>query len=432
METKFGCRYSCLLDLPYFDATRMLCIDPMHNLFLGTGKRMISVWIDKGWLTKQHFKTIQQFADSLVVPSDVGRIPSKIESGFSSFKADQFKSWILTYSIPALYNLLPIRHLECWRHFVLACRILCKQSWTTTELDVADLLLKFCKRVEELYGRDVITPNMHLHCHLKEVLLDFGPAQEFWLFSFERYNGILGKQPTNNRTIEDQLMKRFIRDNLVYSYDFPNDYHEDISPILLADKFVGSVSETLTPIQFALPSKHTRDAFDAEEVTNLNILLGKIHQILENDKIYVNPVFLKYSSLTLKGKMFSSYCKRPNGPCIVQAQWNEDYYGTPPTLVPEAFVVPASNIRPVKVHFYCKVYFTINSNTHSDMLAFVSWLTPHPQRYSIGKPAELWKREHYEKFGLHSFLPLNQVISRCAHGIMDYNNENLLVVIPLI
>ena len=45
--------------------------------------------------------------------------------------------------------------------------------------------------------------------------------------------------------------------------------------------------------------------------------------------------------------MFSSYCKRANGPCIVQTQWNEDYYGAPPTLVPEAFVVPASNIRPV-------------------------------------------------------------------------------------
>ena len=106
---------------------------------------------------------------------------------------------------------------------------------------------------------------MHLHC---QEVLDFGPAQEFWLLSFERYNGILGKQPTNNRTIEDQLMKRFIRDNLVYSYDFPNHYHEDFSPILLADKFVGCVNETPTPIQFALPSKYTRDAFEVEEVTN--------------------------------------------------------------------------------------------------------------------------------------------------------------------
>lgn len=31
-------RYSCLLKLPYFDAPRMLSVDPMHNLFLGSGK----------------------------------------------------------------------------------------------------------------------------------------------------------------------------------------------------------------------------------------------------------------------------------------------------------------------------------------------------------------------------------------------------------
>ena len=42
LESLLGCRYSCLLDLPYFDAPRMLCIDPMHNLFLGTGKHMLS------------------------------------------------------------------------------------------------------------------------------------------------------------------------------------------------------------------------------------------------------------------------------------------------------------------------------------------------------------------------------------------------------
>lgn len=37
-ESELGCRYSCLLQLPYFDAVRMLIIDPMHNLYLGTAK----------------------------------------------------------------------------------------------------------------------------------------------------------------------------------------------------------------------------------------------------------------------------------------------------------------------------------------------------------------------------------------------------------
>ena len=36
LESQFGCRYSVLLDLPYFDPIRMLLIDPMHNLFMGT------------------------------------------------------------------------------------------------------------------------------------------------------------------------------------------------------------------------------------------------------------------------------------------------------------------------------------------------------------------------------------------------------------
>ena len=37
-ESELGCRYSILLKLPYFDAPRMLIVDPLHNLFLGSAK----------------------------------------------------------------------------------------------------------------------------------------------------------------------------------------------------------------------------------------------------------------------------------------------------------------------------------------------------------------------------------------------------------
>ena len=65
---------------------------------------------------------------------------------------------------------------------------------------------------------------MHLHGHLKDVILDYGPVQEFWLFSFERYDGILGKQPTD---IESQLMERFLRENAVQSSCYPEDFRDD-------------------------------------------------------------------------------------------------------------------------------------------------------------------------------------------------------------
>ena len=91
MEAKLGCRYSTLLELPYFDPPTMLAIDPMHNLFLGTGKRMISIWMNAGILDERKYDEIQESVDSMVVPSDVGRIPRKIETGFSGFKADQLR-----------------------------------------------------------------------------------------------------------------------------------------------------------------------------------------------------------------------------------------------------------------------------------------------------------------------------------------------------
>ena len=50
---KYGVRYSVLLVLPYFYPVRFTVIDVMHNLFLGTGKRMFQLWLNKNLLNKQ-------------------------------------------------------------------------------------------------------------------------------------------------------------------------------------------------------------------------------------------------------------------------------------------------------------------------------------------------------------------------------------------
>ena len=246
-ESLYGCRYSVLLKLPYFDPPRMLIVDPMHNLFLGSGKHMLNIWLEHNILSPSQFQQIQECVDSFAVPSDMGRIPRKIKTGFSSFTADQFKNWITVFSIPALYAILPSQHLECWRHFVLACRILCKHSLSMDDISLFDaLLMQFCRRIQQMYGESAVTPNIHMHAHLKEDLLSYGPAYEFWLFSFERYNGILGNQPTNNRLPEPQLMQRFIDDNSAYSFQFPIEFREELSPLCMTEaRLTGSVSDTL-------------------------------------------------------------------------------------------------------------------------------------------------------------------------------------------
>lgn len=112
-----------------------------------------------------------------------------------------------------LEYILGIEHLECWHLFVLACKIISSPLISLQELDTAhELLLGFCKEFERIYGSDTVTPNMHLRMHLADCIRDFGPVYGFWLFSFERYNGFLGKYPTNNRSVEIQIMKKFCRD----------------------------------------------------------------------------------------------------------------------------------------------------------------------------------------------------------------------------
>lgn len=86
---KTGAKYSVLLQLPYYDAVRFVIIDPMHNLFLGLAKTTLKVWKEKELLTDKHFDLLQRRVDAIVPPPEIGRIPSKIASGFSRFTADQ-------------------------------------------------------------------------------------------------------------------------------------------------------------------------------------------------------------------------------------------------------------------------------------------------------------------------------------------------------
>lgn len=94
------------------------------------------------------------------IPPEVrfGSLPTCMEH-YSSLTAEQWMLWVNYYSIFCLYGIL---HLECWRHFVLASIILCKRQYTVDNITVADaLLLSFCRKFEELYGQETVTPNIH-------------------------------------------------------------------------------------------------------------------------------------------------------------------------------------------------------------------------------------------------------------------------------
>ena len=159
--------------------------------------------------------------------SDIGRLPGNIKSNHGGYTAAQWKIFVLLFSMYSLKDVLWDQHLHYWQSFVLACRLLCKPCITKTDLMLADCkLLHFVKEYEKINGELAVTPNMHLHLHLKECVQNYGSIYGFWLFSFESYNGVLGSYHTNNKTVEIQIMRKFMTSGILgnMQYHLPEEY----------------------------------------------------------------------------------------------------------------------------------------------------------------------------------------------------------------
>ena len=137
---------------------------------------------------------------------------------FKSLTADEWKNWTLIFSLISLFDILPSEHLTCWNYFVSAFKIYSSPVVCLIKIDQAhDLMRRFFIAAEQLYGPKFFTINCHLHLHLSSCYKDYGPCYGFWLFSFERYNGLLGKYHTNQLSVEIQIMRQSVNDMSVRS-----------------------------------------------------------------------------------------------------------------------------------------------------------------------------------------------------------------------
>ncbi|OAD66175.1 hypothetical protein PHYBLDRAFT_175470 [Phycomyces blakesleeanus NRRL 1555(-)] len=124
--------FKILFNRPGFEEKilRGTIIDPMHNLFLGTAKRMMDQWIERGILGDRDFTAMQKIADKIIVPKGYTALKSKIGKKFAFMKADEWKSWVLIYSPVMLKSVLSSLHFNNWVDFVHACRHLPSASST--------------------------------------------------------------------------------------------------------------------------------------------------------------------------------------------------------------------------------------------------------------------------------------------------------------
>lgn len=159
--SEYHVRWSEIYNLHYFNPVRHCVVDPMHCLFLGVAKWIVTkLWIGGGILDNAKLKIMQKRADSIKIPSDLGRRPVRIATGegFSNFTADMWKTFIMIFAIPVTWDFLDQTDKKILAYFVRACKILTSRELQKNELNEAFAkLVEMNKLVEQKYGQEKIS-----------------------------------------------------------------------------------------------------------------------------------------------------------------------------------------------------------------------------------------------------------------------------------
>lgn len=422
----------------------------MHNLFLGTAKHLMkNVWLNAETpiISRENLNKIQEKVDDVKAPSFIGRLPKKISTSFGGFTADQWKTWTLLYSVFCMWNIIPTDDLELWRLFVLSCFHLCSPLITTEELQEGhDYLVRFCKSFENRYGKERVTPNMHLHLHLKQCILDYGPVYSFWLFSFERFNGILGAFQTNNRSVEIQIMRKFLQKHELRDIPLPERFQETFQPVfqlLQEAQQVGTLGESIPSIPSTLnlsvdqvqrclewSNINAYSCFSPRSIDVLDddyteYLLKTYETILPQQSVIecVTDTFERISTIGYSGTKLGSSDSRLERSSFILASWCGQYSGSIET---DSF-----DLRPGVIDFFLKQTIKIDGKQESLCMAKVRWFQRHPERHRIGRPHEIWCRNLFEMEGPCTFIPIQRIHSQfvAAYDVID--KERVLIVCPL-
>ena len=415
IERNEGCRFSVLLQLPYFDPIRMCIIDPMHNLLLGTSKRMMEVWSSMKLIESKQLLDIQCIVDSFVTPSDVGRIPSKIASGFSGFTVEQWRNWTILYSLPALKGILPRDHFNCWHYFVKACHLLCRREITYDQLQIADELLNsFGLTFEKVCGKLYCTINMQLHGHLAECIKDYGPVYSFWLFAFERLNGILESFHTNSHNIPPQIMRKFLSIHRNGTLQWPVEFHQEFVPLLERHRFSrGSLS-------------HNSLETEMEDLGPFRPLPPLIEIALDNDDIAITgftageisifPLIRKCAAIRIKEYTLGSCRSRYSVTSVVLVS----------PLVQSSATSPSDyTLAEIQYFFWCDVSSSSHDVAKPYCFVAVNYYMQHPARVWFGSPTQVWSAVVHTET---KFLPITCIKSRVSYSVQRYDFGQLIGV----
>ena len=215
-SVEFGIKGPSILSLvPKFDVVRGFVPEYMHSVLLGVVRQFAFLWFDSTSNDKPYYlgRRIIQIDTALLAtkpPSNIKRLPRSILSR-KYWKASEWRNFLLFYSPIFLRSLLPKDYFRHWILLVYSIFQLMIIPVTMSSISSAELALyKFVQMVQQLYGIEHVTYNVHLLTHLAASVERWGPLWSHSAFFFEDANGKLLKYFHGSRGITDQIFRSFI------------------------------------------------------------------------------------------------------------------------------------------------------------------------------------------------------------------------------
>lgn len=170
-----GTRWSEFHRLPYIDAVKFTVFDPMHNVWIGTCKRVVThVFLKRGLLTKEHLDQMSNLCRNIILPIgyDSSSLARKINlgTGFSFMKADEWRVFTIALSPLLLKGRLDTQYYENWMIFVKCMQKMSLPGISFEDVDICHEMIKeFAAGFLALYGKEEMMSNLHYHFHLKVI-----------------------------------------------------------------------------------------------------------------------------------------------------------------------------------------------------------------------------------------------------------------------
>lgn len=219
-EHHIGDSFSLLTTLPKIDIIRIFLLDYMHLVCLGVTKKLILLWM-KGPLTvRLRNRSVQKISSAVkalrsFVPCEFARKPRSLDE-IGRWKATELRLFLLYTGFVVFLSDPSIVKKKISSHFLclnIAMRILLSPEFISKPNRIRharQLLFYFVKIFARLYGKHLVSHNVHGLLHLSDDFASFGPLDSCSCFPFENYMTYLKKYLRKGNQPLQQAVRRYL------------------------------------------------------------------------------------------------------------------------------------------------------------------------------------------------------------------------------